>query len=298
MSENTHKENFWNRLLTYYLDAKESTAERLKMPIVTFYVGLLIITYWEPLLIMLFSSDSIENRAKYINNLYVNKSEIYHYSKLFCVLLTGFLFSIIFPLLTQLINFLIKSAKKSAADEKENLQKRIRLEEERQAIHEYKKSNIKSGQLEKDEYNKTIEDLKFSYEKRIRSLEESMNIQDKNFKESNNQKDKTISTLLNDIDIIKRENRELKKQIEKSHLNKTQLKKIKNILSTEEVLKRIDNIYITILKDTESEEEQKIKKDLITFFAENSYGNITRSLPHKTVFKLNSDGLSFVTSLT
>lgn len=294
MSENTKQEGFWSKLLTLYHESKEATTERLKMPIVTFYISLLIITYWQPLVILLFSSKPIEDRTAYIRCLYSQENIYFHYIQALFILIISFSFSVIFPMLTHFINKLTKTAKYADIEEKELQKDRARLDEEKQAIHDFKKANIKSGQLEKDEYNKSMEDLKFSYEKRIRSLEDNNIVLEKNYQESINQKEKTISTLSANIDKLYKESATMKDSILELIFFQNLKDEITNILSINEFLLKVENKYITILKEIETTEEQNIKKILINLLQDNSLGNITRSLPEKTVFKLNKKGELFL----
>lgn len=151
--------------------------------------------------------------------------------------------------------------------------------------------------MEKDEYNKTIEDLKFSYEKRIRSLEDNIEIQQKNNLESLKQKDTTINVLKKDLDNANAENKTFKEKASELLSIKILELKLSNIIPLQDLNKLIIDKYITIDRTTESQSEQNIKGELIKIFTENNLGNISRSLPQKTVFKFNSNGIEILKRL-
>lgn len=194
-------------IIDFIKESKEASQERLKLPIVTFYIFLLVISYWKPLSIYFLSEKKIEEKIKEIDFIYKNHTHWDHILNLLILLLLSTISSILFPSIMFIIEYLLKKPNKERKIIKNSTKDIDRNEELKITKHKYDMNKILSGNKEVEDYNQSIEDLKKSYEDRIQNME---NI--------NNQKDKNLES---QIDMITKENISLTSKLgEINQLNK------------------------------------------------------------------------------
>jgi len=195
-------------IIDFVKESKEASQERLKLPIVTFYIFLLVISYWKPLSIYFLSEKKIEEKIKEIDFIYKNYTYCDHILNLLILLLLSTISSILFPSIMFIIEYLLKKPNKERKIIKNSTKDIDREEELKITKHKYDMNKILSGNKEIEDYNKSIEDLKKSYEDRIKNMENINDQKDKNFESQ--------------LDLIIKENQSLLLKInETNELNKS-----------------------------------------------------------------------------
>ncbi|SIS92157.1 hypothetical protein SAMN05421789_11150 [Kaistella chaponensis] len=156
-------------ILDYYKETKDAAKERLKLPIIPFYITLVILNYWKPISIYLFSKSSVEGKINNITYLYRNWTFWDHFWNLILLVAASFLISTLFPILMWGIEALLRvpnNRRKVLLNDSKNIDWKHDLASTQ---HKYDKEKILSGKKEIEEYNSSMEDLKRSYEERIRN---------------------------------------------------------------------------------------------------------------------------------
>jgi len=201
-------------IIDFLKESKEASQERLKLPIVPFYIFLLIVSYWKPISIYLLSEKNIEGKIKEIDFLYKNNNHWDHILNLLILLFISTISSILFPFLMFLIEYLLKKPNKERKIIKNKTKDIDREEELKIAMHKFDMNKILSGNKEVEDYNQSIEDLKKSYEDRIQNMEII-----------NTQKDKNLES---QIDLITKDNLSLTLKIDE--INKSNIS-LNNLIS-------------------------------------------------------------------
>lgn len=167
----------------YYKETKEAAKERLKLPIVPFYVTLVILNYWKAISVYLFSGESIEGKITYINILYNKWTFWDHLQNLSLLMAFSFVMSTLFPVLMWGIDFIIQVPN----NRRKNLQNSSKIIDWHHDLastqHKYDKEKILSGNKEIEEYNESIDSIKKSYDDRIKTIENVNNQKEENLKE-------------------------------------------------------------------------------------------------------------------
>jgi len=282
MSENTQNLSFWNRLLTYYFEAKEAAVDRFKMPMIPYYLSLIVLSYWEPLYILIFSSKPVEDRTAYVRCMFQNYTLTDHLICLGIALGFAFISSIAFPYLTILINLINRTSKKLDKREHKLKSQEIKLSEKENIIHQLEIEDIKSGKKEKEEYNKAIESIKNSYEERINDIKQTHELELKN-------KEDSIKQLKN-IKVIENENNVVNNQHYLDLYNFT--KSRKSLPFLEEIIKKGYEIeFGTNRPQTQNE------RKLLDMFTEYRLGYYTIFSQHQKKFFFNKTGKFVVYNL-
>lgn len=168
-------------ILDFYRESQDAAKERLKLPIVPFYITLVILSYWRPISIYLFSAATIELKIKEINNLYNDWNAWNHFWTLLLLIGISIISSLIFPVIMWGIEVLLRTPN-NRRKELLNASKVIEWQHDLASTqHKFDKEKILSGKKEIEEYNESIASLKDSYDERIRSIESITEQKDKNF---------------------------------------------------------------------------------------------------------------------
>ncbi|MDR6485552.1 endonuclease III [Chryseobacterium vietnamense] len=206
-------------IIDFIKESKEASQERLKLPIVPFYIFLLIISYWKPISIYFLSEKNIEERIKEIDLIYINYGYWDHIFNLLILLFLSTISSILFPSIMFIIEYLLKTPNKERKIIKNSTKNIDREEELKITEHKYKINKILSGNKEVEDYNQSIEDLKKSYEDRIQNIE-AINLQkDKNLESQIDMINKENISLNSRLDDMSKSNKFLNDLINQYRLN-------------------------------------------------------------------------------
>lgn len=211
-------------IIDFVKESKEASQERLKLPIVTFYIFLLLISYWKPLSIYFLSEKKIEEKIKQIDFIYKNYTHWDHILNLLILLLLSTISSLLFPVIMFVIEFLLKSPNKERKIIKNSTKDIDRHEELKIARHRYDLNKIVSGNKEIEDYNQSIEVLKKSYEDRIQNIETINNQKDKNLESQIDMITKENVSLASKLEEINQSNKYLNSQINQHRLNEFEYK--------------------------------------------------------------------------
>ncbi|SFN28204.1 hypothetical protein SAMN05421741_10394 [Paenimyroides ummariense] len=305
MSENTQNESFWIKALMLYHESKEAAVDRLKMPMIPYYLALLVLSYWEPLYILIFSSKPVEDRTAYVRCMFQNFTIYDHLNCFLFALIFAVISSILFPYLTIFINRVNQTSEKAAKRSKE-------LFEREKIFHELELESIKSGRKEKEEFNKTIDDLKQSYEQRIESITSNHNIEIENLKETNTSQTELIKEL--DKKILSFSTSNPKFSTTKKTNNTKSINTEENIIIDFNTYKEIQNFLIrsfrkplTLLEEIKNNDFQilfnnerplkSIENALFEKFQKNNLGEMITLADQSKTFSFTTSGRFLIMSL-
>lgn len=150
--------------LDFIRDLIDAGKERLKNPILTYYLILLIFNNWKAISIFILSKQTIETRIKKISWLY-NDWTIWDFIwQSICVLFLAVIINTILPFVNWFVDYLNLNP---------NIERKILLyksnhidrdEELNKTKHEFNKNKIISGNLEAEDYNNRIKSLQNTIE--------------------------------------------------------------------------------------------------------------------------------------
>ncbi|MDA6068659.1 hypothetical protein NJT12_03410 [Flavobacterium sp. AC] len=134
----------------------DSSKERIKTPIVGAFICSFIVYNWRPILILMFSNASIEDKIIVINNEYCNKSAFWS------PVIIALIYTVFIPFIMIVIDAILVYAKKQRianiyVDKRNTLQEKIDM-----ASKVLELKNAESGNKEKQELLDQIESLQIS----------------------------------------------------------------------------------------------------------------------------------------
>lgn len=178
-------------MIDFFKTFFETSKERIKNPLIgTFVISWMAIN-WRPLLIVLFSNQSIENRIDFIVNCYSDFNTYFLFP-----FLIALIYVIILPYFMWAVDGLVK---KSTIGRKKNVLNQVILDYEGKqqiAIEESKLEDLKANFRDKADLNNQIELLRNQLDERDETIKmknselEQQNIENKNLKTIVNQTNK------------------------------------------------------------------------------------------------------------
>lgn len=151
-----------------YLRGKQQEIEKeekLRLPILYVYFPILVLHYWKPISVFLFSNHPIEKRILIIRHICGEIKWYEHLFNVFLLLLVATILSILFPLAMWVIDKLIVKPNNDRIEIKNK--RKINNAETRLEL-----DRIKTGKKENENYQQIIENQKITFENQIATLKE------------------------------------------------------------------------------------------------------------------------------
>ncbi len=163
-------------ILNFIRDSIETSKERLKSPILIYYLLFLIFIHWKAISIYLFSTEPIEKRISKIERLYRYWSQGDFFWQALLMLFFVVLINITLPFIMWLFDEIqiVPNRKRKTLLYKNNAMERI--EELEKTKHEFNKSKIISGNVETEDFNTRIETLQNTIEENRKSHQKEVNL--------------------------------------------------------------------------------------------------------------------------
>jgi len=196
-------------ILNFIRDSIETSKERLKSPILKYYLLFLIFIHWKAISIYLFSTEPIEKRISKIERLYKYWSQWDFFWQALLMLFLVILINIALPFIMWLFEEIqiIPNRKRKTLLYKNNAMDRI--EELEKTKHEFNKSKIISGNVETEDFNTRIETLQNTIEENRKSHQKEVNLikstyedQLKSIQDTYSRSLKNDSNLINNLNTI------------------------------------------------------------------------------------------------